>query len=52
MWLLVVMAGAAALGAFIYYGQEKSEEPEPLAVDRRREQATREVYDKEDHAER
>lgn len=44
MWLLVVLGGAAALGAFILYGQEKSEEPEPLETQRRREAATRQVY--------
>jgi hypothetical protein len=46
MWLLVVLAGAAALGAFILYGQEKTEEPEPIEADRRREAATRETYRK------
>lgn len=44
MWLLVVLAGAAALGAFILYGQHKSEEPEPIEAKQRREAATRAVY--------
>lgn len=50
MWLLVVLVGAAVLGAFILYGQEKTEEPESPRAKRRREKATRELYERADRA--
>lgn len=46
MWLLVVLGGAATLGAFIFYGQRKTEEPEPVEVDMYRDAGTREAYRK------
>lgn len=48
MWLMVVLGGAALLGAFIFYGQEKSEEPEALETKLRREAATRDIYEQAD----
>jgi len=49
IWLLVITLGAAALGAFIYYGQRKTEEPEPISTEANRERATRKLYDRLDH---
>ncbi|MFN3625212.1 MAG: hypothetical protein ACK4TP_14250 [Hyphomicrobium sp.] len=51
LWLLVVVVGAAALGAFILYGQEKSEERQPLDATLRRDAATREAYRKAERGE-
>lgn len=45
IWLAVVMVGAALIGAFIYYGQEKTEQPESVNTKRRRDAATRAQYD-------
>ncbi len=43
MWLLVVVGGAAVLGAFLYFGQRQTEKETPL--DRRLgEQAARDNY--------
>ena len=48
IWLLAVFGGAAALGACIFYGQEKSEEPQSSGA--RREAATRSLYKDADAA--
>jgi len=50
MWLLAVFGGAAALGACIFYGQEKSEEPQSSGARQRREAATRSLYKDADAA--
>jgi hypothetical protein len=44
MWFLVVAAGAAVLGYFIFYGERKTEKAQPLQARARRDEATRDVY--------
>lgn len=44
LWLLVVTLGAAVLGAFIFYGQEKTEQEEPIEAKNYRDAAAREAY--------
>ncbi len=51
MWLLVVSAGAALLGYFIFYGQRRTEEPEPIAAKARRDEATRVTYEQSERDE-
>ena len=50
MRFLVVVGGAALVGAFIFYGQRKTEKPRSIAAERKREAATREVYERADRA--
>lgn len=52
MWFLVVAAGAAVLGYFIFYGEQKTEQPESIATKARRDAATREVYRENDRSDR
>ena len=36
LWFVVVCIGAAVLGAFLFYGEKKTDEPENRAVARQR----------------
>ncbi len=51
LWFIVVCLGAAALGAFLFYGEKKTEEPESPALRQQREAATRELYEDNDTSE-
>jgi hypothetical protein len=52
LWFLLVTAGAAAVGFFIFYGQRKTAQPEPIEAVARRDAATREIYRREDRVDR
>jgi DhnA family fructose-bisphosphate aldolase class Ia len=48
IWLLLVTAGAAAVGVFIYFGQERTKHRLPVQAEARRDAATRDLYRDED----